>query len=202
MAGSAQSEVSSFWAWFEKHRDELAADEMDSKLVEELDTRVRRMGNFDWEVGPGRKEPCFFALSPAGEVETLSETRRVIDQAPKLPGWELHPAKPPRQWLLEFDLDRDGTDVAVDGKEWEVVVYRFKDGTFDVLLKPPEDSDLSDEEAEWAARVLVDGELGEAVALELVNELETVRTWDEKAEPKARKLEVGLLSSIVGAERH
>jgi len=201
MTQPAQGEVTSFWAWFEKQHEKLAADEVEPALLEELDARVRRMGEFDWEVGPGRKQPCFFALSPAGEVEALAHTRRVIAQAPKLPGWELYPAKPPRQWSLEFEIDRKGHDVSIDGRDWEVVAYRFKDGTFDVLLKPPDDCDLSDEEADLAARIIIDGELGEAVALELVGDLETVREWDAKAAPSARKLELGLLSSIVGAER-
>jgi hypothetical protein len=202
MTEPIQDNVTSFWAWFEKHREELAAVEMEPELLEELDTRVRRMGTFDWEVGPGRKQACFFALSPAGEIEALAQTRRVIEQAPKLPGWEFYPAKPPRQWSLEFEIDRDGQDIGIDGRDWELVAYRFKDGRFDVLLKPPDGSDLSDEEAELAARVIVDGELGEAVALELVGDVKTVRRWDEKAAQAARKLEPGLLSSIVGAARH
>jgi hypothetical protein len=202
MTQPVQGEVSLFWAWFEKHREQLAAVEVDPELVEALDARVCRMGNFDWEIGPGRKQACFFALSPAGEVKALAHTRRVIEQAPELPGWELYPAKPPRQWSLVFELDRNGRDVSIDGGDWEVVVYRFKDGTFDVVLKPPDESDLSDEEADWAARVIVDGELGEAVALELVGAIETVRQWGAKAAAAARKLELGLLSSVVGAERH
>ena len=45
-------------------------------------------------------------------------------------------------------------------------------------------------------------ELGEAVAIALVGSIETVKEWDTKAAAAARKLEVGLLARVMGAERH
>ena len=194
--------VDSFWKWFVEQQAALAVDQVEAGLLEDLDERVRDLGDFDWEIGPGKKQRCFLALSPRGDREGLAHTREVMSRAPSVAGWEFYAAKPPRDWSLVFTMERRGEELSIDATAWEFVAYLFKDGTFDVLLKPPATPLLSEEEAQCAAIVIVDGELGEATRLELVGSIEVVKEWDAKARAAARKLEVGLLARALGAERH
>lgn len=129
-------------------------------------------------------------------------TRAIIAAAPPLPGWELHATKPPRQWMLAFEVEAEGGAIAIDGTAWEVVVYRYADGLVDIVFRPPPDLGLSTELALLAAIILVDGELGELARLTFVHPVDVVDTWDDRSAPRARRLAPGLLDRLVTAPSH
>jgi hypothetical protein len=195
---NAHRETSEFWGWFKKHSSELAAHDIPEALIEELETRLHEIHELDWEIGPGRNAPNFFALSPRGDKDLLKLTRAVITKAPDLPAWEFFPAKPPRNWNLVFSLTVDDASIEIDGKLWEFIAYKFKDGTYDLVFKPDSTKGLSEDYLYWAAMIIADGELGEEIRMELVQTLEVVTAWDAKMTPSARKLQPGGLAKLLG----
>src|SRR5688572_9269771 len=96
--------IQSFWRWFESVSDELSSHERRTATIRELDRRVRALGKFAWEIGPGSKEPHAFTISPGGDLERLRQTRTIVKQARKLAGWEFHAAKLPKDWSPVFDM--------------------------------------------------------------------------------------------------
>ena len=94
----------------------------------------------------------------------------------------------------------DDAEVEIDGKLWEFVLYKFKDGTYDLLFKPDAAQALSDEYLDYAGTIIVDGELGEERRMELVGDIEVVKAWDEGAMRFARKLEPGLLARLLAPQ--
>jgi len=189
--------ITEFWTWFADHRAQLSDGKSVEPLIPELEEKLFAICRVDWEIGPGRKAPHLFALSPRGSCETLDITRLIIDQAPSIDGWEFSPAKPPRFWQLVFELKVDDDEITIDGKTWEFVIYRFKDGTYDLLFKPGDGNDLPEEYKRWAATIIADGEIGEEKRMRLVGTIEVVENWDEKTARSARKLESGLLGSVI-----
>lgn len=197
MASDNGQAITDFWQWFSEHSAELAARTIPDSLIDELESRLFAIHRLDWEIGPGRNAPNLFALSPRGERDLLGLTQRIIEEAPALRDWEFHAAKPPRDWDLVFSLTVDGKPVEIDGKLWEFVAHKFKDGTYDLLLKPNGVNGLDDDYVRWAATIIADGELGEERRMNLVGNIETVPSWDEDAARSARKLEVGVLPKVI-----
>ena len=189
--------TTAFWTWFSVHSEELGAADIPPALIIQLEERLFAIHRLDWEIGPGRKTPNLFALSPRGERSTLVITREIVAQAPKLKGWSFYSAKPPRQWNLVFRLNVNGREIEIDGKRWQFVAYKFDDGTFDLVFKPDSQEGLSPDYINWAAIIIADGEIGEERRMDLIRSIEIVDAWDEKMGASAQPLELGLLAKIL-----
>lgn len=197
-----ERDVDGFWKWFVEHRDQLGRRDLPDSLVRELENRIFSLHELDWEIGPGQHAPNMFCLSPSGEKDLLQITQQIVKRAPDLNDWEIHSAKPARKWDLVFNLAVDSRNVEMDGKQWEFVVYKFNDGTYDLLFKPEKkNEELSDEYLNWAATIIADGELGEETRMSLIGQVEVVKSWDARSMHAARKVEPGLLARLLG-QRH
>jgi len=190
-------EIAGFWEWFSKHHSELAAPSLPQQLIEDLENHLFAIHRLDWEIGPGLGTRNFFALSPRGDEKLLPLTRSIIAQAIKINNWDFYPAKPPRQWDLFFKLDVGGQEVEVDGKLWEFVAYRFEDGTYDLIFRPNRGHKLPEDYLYWAASIILDGEMGEEKRIELIKNIEIVKSWDETAAKSAQPVRVGLLANLL-----
>lgn len=137
------------------------------------------------------------AISPNGDAAHLAITRAIVALAPDLGGWEIHAAKPPRQWQLGFEIGAGTPErtITIDGTRWETVPHRLRDGRYDLVFRP--DAAYGAAVAEQAAEILVEGELGEAARIELVRNVEVVASWDERAATLVRRLAPGLLATLV-----
>ena len=189
--------VPRFWEWFADNQAALAMASVPDSLVVELEARLFAICKLDWEIGPGRNAPNMLALSPRGDPGLLQLTRGIVAQAPPLSGWEFHPAKPPRTWNLVFTLEKADSRTEIDAKLWEFVLYKFRDGTFDLLLKPERNLALPEDYLGWAAIIIADGEIGEETRMERISTLEVVNSWDDKSAKNASKLEPGLLAKLM-----
>jgi hypothetical protein len=192
--------IDSFWNWFIENRDAIGKVDLSNFIINEMESQLYSIGNFDWEIGPGRNKLHFFAISPAGDPDYLNAARTVISAAPNLTDWEFYPAKPPRDWDLKVELQIDNEIVAVDCKRWEFVLYKFSDGVFDLLFIPHGMEQMPRQVQYFASTILLDGEIGEANRIELIREVEIVSAWSEKQAKFARKVEPGLIPRLLGVE--
>ena len=166
-------EIQAFWAWFAGSAARLAAELEDRALLAELDARVSALGEVAWEVGPGEGDLLSLVISPDGVRDRLPATRHIIAHAPAIPGWELHPARPPKTWDLRFAIEHaDGAVAHFDARPWRYALHRFPDWSFDLVVEQPYVP--ADEVSELAAAIVVDGVLGEAARLELIADIEPV----------------------------
>jgi hypothetical protein len=189
------SKIDRFWRWFSRHSADLAHNP--NLLIRDLEERLFAIVEVDWEVGPGITKTHLFSLSPRGDFELLYMTTTIIERAPDLPDWQFSAAKLPRQWNLQVQIDHDGTLVEIDANQWEYLLYRFKDGTFNLLLKPDNRKVLSQEELELAAITIVDGELGEQKRMLLVGEIVVVGEWDATEAPHVASLRPKILARLM-----
>ena len=148
--------------------------------------RVSRLGDVTWEIGPGSNGSNALVISPDGKKELLETTRRIVDLAPEIPGWELHSSRPRRDWDLRFSIEgSSGETIAVDAREWYYVLYKFADGTFDIVVEQSNLDAVDEDERYRAATVLLDGQIGEARRIELIGGIEAVAALNDSDREKA-----------------
>lgn len=153
--------IDTFWTWFASVAPDLADRLDDRALLAELDRRVHELGPVSWELGPGRAQPCQLVITPDGDREQLALTRAIVAAAPAAPGWELHSARPPKDWQLRFRIE----GIEFDASAWRYRLYAFEDGTFDIDIWAPA---IGARYRKLAAAIVLDAELGEARRLELI----------------------------------
>jgi hypothetical protein len=187
---SSPAAIAAFWGWFASIAAALARNLEDGDLLAELDARLRELGPLGWELGPGRKEPCSLVISPAGDRAMLELTRAIVAAAPALHGWELWPAKPPRPWDFQLEVDDlQGTSIAIDASTWRYAIRRSRGGSGrELVLEAPELGSWPADEQRAAAEIILDSLLGEERRLESVVAVRVTARLDEDAEARALPL--------------
>ncbi len=171
---STEDDIRAFWGWFADTRERISENPTDDAVIEELDRRVSVLGCPAWEIGPGDQTDWFLALSPDGDPDSLALTREIVHKAPSLPGWEILPYRPPKKWDLQFEFEGASGPIQVDARRWRFVAYRYPDGVYDLVVLVGDEPSLAPLDRELAARIAVEGQLGEEALLTAVNEVEAV----------------------------
>lgn len=172
-----EAAADAFWAWFQ-----AVAGATDDELRRELDARVASLGELAWEIGSsaaGRR----LAISPGGNPDLLPLTRAVVARAPRVSGWTFHPARPPKDWDLTFSL---GADVRIDARGWRYLLQRYADGTLDVEIAAPDLMRYEEPIRIHAARIALDGELGEERRLARVQDVFVYYDFEAADAPRIR----------------
>jgi hypothetical protein len=173
-----QDDVLIFWDWFYKNINSL--ENGDKDVINQLDQKIVSLGDFAWEIGPGKVERNSFVISPNGRKDLLTLTKQIIKVAPNCEGWEFRYAKPPKDWDLIFNIQNShGRPIEINAKNWEYVLFEFPDRTFDIVIKAPSLIDLEDNEKTYCAEIVLDGILGEEKHIELIENIEIVNEFDE-----------------------
>ena len=172
--------IRDFWDWFDENSDELAKASGYGSLVRQLDERVRRLGNFVWEIGPGLTKQHALVISPGGDLDLLEESKKIVGLAREKKDWEFHYAKPAKEWDMQFEFGiSDGGPVSVDARNWEFVLLGYDDGMFELIIRAPEISLFEEEDRRAAAEILLDGLLGEETRMTLICHIDIVNEFDD-----------------------
>jgi hypothetical protein len=172
--------IASFWTWFQLNAGLFGAEFENRVLLEKLDRKIADLGPYGWEVGPGVRDPAarLLAFSP-GTIENLEETKAIVDVAPPLPGWEFHPARPPRPWSRRVEIPgRSPVPMALDVGAWEYVLRTYADGRYGLVLHAPEIASMDDESQADIVRTLLDAEIGEERRLRSIRGHEIVFAFE------------------------
>jgi hypothetical protein len=76
--------------------------------------------------------------------------------------------RPRKKWDLRFEIEGASGPIEVDARSWRFVAYRYPDGIYDVVVLVDEPS-LAPLDRDLAARIAVEGQLGEEALLTAVN---------------------------------
>jgi hypothetical protein len=186
-------DIDDFWIWFTSKAAEFGLRFENLELIDELDRKVRALGHFAWELGPGYFDSSNSALglSPGGDADTLQRTRAIVGVAPTIPTWEFFPAKPPKRWFRKFTLDVPGGDaVEVDARGWRYVLTQYPERSFDIAICAPDLFAISSDLRETAAEIVLDAELGEAARIDFLVQIETVEAFDCEFQAKSSSIDV------------
>jgi hypothetical protein len=181
--------ISQFWEWFFKNCKDFGVNFDNAILLAELDDRISKLGNFSWEIGPGREKDNALVISPNGDADLLEETKEIIKKARNCSGWEYYYAKPPKKWELVFDFETSNeTFIEVNASEWQYVLLQYEDGMFEIIIRATNLNGLNETDKLTAAEITLDGVLGEELRMQAICEIDVVEEFEEIYKGKASNI--------------
>lgn len=196
MTHDGYKRVEEFWHWFLTAAPHFGEAFENEQLLAELDEKISSLGDFTWELGAGQVEPNALIISPHGDRNLLKETRAIVSRAPKVTGWEFHPAKLKKEWVPVFELnDAKDRPFLINAKHWRYALLKYPDGALEILVEAPNLAPLDDEYQRWAAEIVLDGLLGEQRRVETIDEISVTLKLDPKSAKGARPI-TGIADSL------
>ncbi|WP_163410242.1 hypothetical protein [Flavobacterium ajazii] len=183
--------INEFWSWFTTHKTDLAPENISDNLISKLDHKILSLGDFSWEIREGDTEENMLIISPGGDVDLLPETNKVIKLAPKIENWEFCYYKPSKNWDFQLTLyEESNVKKILDVKDWEYVLYKFKDGTFDIIFKTRNLNSSTKEEQMLIADIVLESVIGEENSLRFIKKIEFVDEFNIVDKQKSNSIEV------------
>jgi len=182
--------LSNFWNWFAANAEAISS-EVHPELLETLDNKLGQVDlRLSWEIGPGRHEPWFLAISPNLDKALVNDAREAVAQAPEIPGWEFYATRQPKQWDFQFEIESDSSDepIHLNASDWQFVLLRYPDGLREIILTSPNLPPLTDDQRWQAAAIVLEGVLGEEALLANVDEFELVSSIEPRFADKQRPI--------------
>jgi|SRR5450432_543111 len=171
--------VIEFWNWFSKNCQNFGDNFDNTSLLEELDTRILSLGDFSWEIGPGKIQENSLVISPNGDLELLQVTKMIIANSKNCLGWEYHYAKPPKDWELKFEYStRSGEQINVDACNWKYILLRYEDGMFEIIIKTQSLSNMRYDDRLAIVEIALDGILGEEMRMQNIADINLVDDFE------------------------
>jgi len=181
-----KEKVACFWNKFRDISEAIVKEPNNSTLINKLDEDVNELGEFDWEYGPSNIKEYYFCLSPNFQKELSPIIEEIISVAPELKDWEFLAYKPKKEWVGEWMmLNDDGEEIIINSEDWECMVYKFQDGTYDLDVKINQDLNTNDKTFENAVDVLLTNVLGEKKYMELVVDVKIVEAFEKENKDQA-----------------
>jgi hypothetical protein len=166
-----------FWRWFVANSSRFADDYDQPDLVTALDCRVQALNpKLSWEIGPGTSKQFQLVISPDLNPALRDISLQIVRLAPELADWEFYASRPPKQWSLRFQLDRDNGDgsAEIDAAAWTFVLQKAPSAKYDVLLVAEELQPLTEDERWTAAAIVIESILGEDLLLDTIDRFSIV----------------------------
>ncbi|WP_306565166.1 hypothetical protein [Flavobacterium lindanitolerans] len=167
-----KEQISNFWNWFVKNEKLLAPKIITDNLIDVLDKKILSLGDFSWEIRRGEEKENMLIISPGGNLALLAVTKNIIELAPDMTFWEFQYFKPAKDWKFRFSIDNGDVKRMLDASDWEYVLLKFPDGTYDIILKAESLNSLPKGYQEDAVEIVLESSIGEKLRLELIKDIE------------------------------
>lgn len=173
-------EIKEFWNWFALNKDQFIPSKITNEFISQLDNKILSMGDFSWEIREGISKNYMLIISPGGDINLLSRTKEIISFSPDLEDWEFFHYKPEKKWDFKLSLyEEDKVQKIVDVSDWEYVLYKFPDGSFDIIFRAENLINSSDDEKIVIAEIVLESILGEELSLEYIKNIEVLLEFDD-----------------------
>lgn len=169
-----KGKINIFWNWFSENEKALMPEVITDNLIDTLDRKILSLGDFSWEIREGEEKDNMLVISPGGDLGLLGQTKEIISSAPNSVYWEFQYYKPAKNWEFRFTLDNYDVKRMLDASEWEYVLLKFPDATYDIILKAPSLVSLPKDYQNDAIEIVLESSIGEKLRLELIKDIEIV----------------------------
>jgi len=169
---------SDFWQWFLKNRFEFEVSNFKEESIQDMDNRILTMGDFAWEIGPGKLKRFSLSISPGGDKLLIGKTKEIVAEAPILNDWEFNYAKPEKEWDNYFESIWKNRKVEIEISSWKYILYKYEKGVYDIEIFPfgiKSEMLLDKDHMQGLAEMVVQSLIGEEKRLTRINGIE-VRT--------------------------
>lgn len=157
----------------------------------ELDERLAQVDpELAWEIGPADGERLFLAISPDLIDELLARAQAVLDAAYTSELWDFRLGRQRRPWsdVLQMaqGLGGEGPQ-AIDLANWTHLAFRGEEeGRLDVVLAAQSPLDMSEDDQDELATIVVTGLLGELCVMQRVGSIELLEQFEPHLIAKAK----------------
>lgn len=172
--------IISFWNWFKENEDDLQPDKITSELINKLDEKILSFGDYNWEIREGSKKSNMLIISPGGNVDLLEETKNIINLSPNLNNWEFCHYKPAKVWDYQFSIEDKGVKRMINASNWEYVLLKFPNGTYDIIIKADSLNVLPKEYHLTSVDIVLESILGEELSLNLIKNIDLVDKFPDE----------------------
>lgn len=166
--------ITAFWKWFHQNHN-LIKEVLDAEdthpakfsIVNALDNHILGFGKFKWLVEYGEQKDLSFIISPNGDEKLLEISKKVIEAAPHhLDTWEFHPAKPAKNWNLQFNIYDDQMYIQqIDATDWRFVLMPQRGGKTAIIVEAPNIAHLKQGVQKNATNMLLNNLIGEEIKI-------------------------------------
>jgi hypothetical protein len=188
-----EGKIEKLWAWFQREEQvirECVEDELAPRrdeIVEELNNLVLDFGLFSWEIRPG-----VFTISPNGDADRFKISRQIMSEAPLQLQWELHYAKPAKDWdpaMFIYNMNMD--EEYIDLSNWSYSAEKDSTGKFELRLLTDNISHLDPDTCESVIQEVVQSFLGEENCIRFVHSVKLVESLSAQSSPLDQLPEFG-----------
>lgn len=184
-----EKKVNGFWNWFIDNKFDLVPERISDNLISKLDDKILSLGDFSWEIREGFIKENMLIISPGGNIDLLPITKRIIELAPIIEDWEFSHYKPSKEWDYQLILyEESNVKKILNVKDWEYVLYKFKDGTFDIIFKTKNLNSSLQEEKVLVGDIVLESIIGEESSLKFIKNMEFVQEFNDTDKQKSNPL--------------
>lgn len=169
-----------FWNWFKDNNKELSSSIISETLINELNAQVLNLENLNWEVRKGVNQNNMLIISAGGDNNLFPIAKSIINMAPDIKDWEFYYYKPAKNWDYKLELKNYVKfDKELDVKDWEYILLKFKDNTFDIVIKAKNLNDLKKDDQYTIADIVLESILGDELSYSLIKNVRIVDEFDK-----------------------
>ncbi|CAM1352208.1 hypothetical protein [Tenacibaculum ascidiaceicola] len=175
------NKINNFWNWFSTNEENLSPEKITNELISELDNKILSLGDFSWEIREGKNKSNLLVISPGGDVDLLKNSLEIIKESPDSSNWEFLHYKPAKDWDFKLSLyNNKGDEEIIDVKDWEYVLLRFEDSTYDIIFKTNSSKTAKRDDINLIGDIVLESILGEELSLNLIKNIDFVNEFDKK----------------------
>ena len=179
--------IKNFWNWFEQNSQQINPEIITQNMISSLDSKILELGDFAWEIREGKTKPYMLVISPGGDAHLLGKTKTVIESSISISDWEFEYYKPAKDWDYTFFINET---TEINASNWEYVLLKFSDGTFDILIKVDNLNKLDGDDQDIAINIVLESTIGEKIYIERIVNYEIVTDFENKYDGKQNKITV------------
>jgi hypothetical protein len=172
-----KTKVTEFWNWFKENESKLNSDKITADLIKLLDEKISSIGFENWEIREGFEKDNMLVISPGGDVNLLVDTKYIVALSPELNDWEFYHYKPAKSWDYKFSIEDFDAKRMLDASDWEYVLLKFPDGTYDIIIKADTLKVLPEKYHMIAADIVLESIIGEELSLKLIKDIDFVEEF-------------------------
>ncbi len=197
-----KTKIKQFWSWFVQNQEVLKPDRINNKLIEVLNQKILSLGDLNWEIGAGTKKENMLIISPGGDIDLLPLTKAVVSSSPMLADWEFYDHKPAKDWEYQFYIEEKGVKKMIDVSDWEYVLLKFPDNTYDLLIKCNNLRAYVKDQQYDLVDIALESILGEELSLKLIKNVDIIKDFsrehlDQKSNIKHLKNHILELGNLI-----
>ncbi|SIQ98752.1 hypothetical protein [Chryseobacterium sp. RU33C] len=120
-------------------------------------------------------------ISCGGNKELFQSAKHIISLAPNIPIWEFSHYKPAKVWDFSLSIkDTLGFGDSISVSNWEYVLLKFPDNTFDIIVKCPNITNLKDDDKYTLIDIVLENILGDEISYNFIKNVEIVNDFEDK----------------------